>query len=292
MGVLFNSPRTSQCHMSDDGFCIVDDRSCTSFGTKHRSTRYSRTASSLYHSFLVVICRVGHVHNANHHRSLPTTGDNKKTDEGSGKAEHTTDGPLALSTTAAVPGQSICCSAGTQESDNVLTSLIHKSRSDAKIQPLGSLIAGDSANADSKPRIKSASLGDKQNGAQEEPPEESISHVAESRREELTLSFSSFDDEFNAADVPLPPSPAPMLLVDRSKGGNYGQAPTAGRFEKRRRDDSDDEITPNPVCFKRVMRRTLEITVSMRQDDAKVMLLEVVAKASNRPSTFEVARED
>ena len=294
MVVLFNSSRPSQCHMSDDGFCIVDDRSCTSFATKYRSACYPRTASSLYHSGLLVICRLGHVRNANHQWSLPTTGNKVKANEGSGKAKHKSDGLSALSATASVPGRSICCSSGTQKSDNVLTSPIHESQLGARAQPLGSLTPGDAANVDSKPRMKSASLGDKQKGAQKKPLEESVQdrHMAESRREELKLSFSSFEDNINAADVPLPPSPSPMLLVDRSKGRNHGPAATAGRFEKRQRDDSDDEIKPNPVHFKKVMRRTLKITVSTQQHDARVLLLEILAKPCNRLSTFEVARED
>ncbi len=235
MGALYSSSRPSHCHTNHDGFCIVDDRSCISFATKYRSTSYSKTACSLYHSFLLVICHVGHVHDASDEQCLPGIGDQVKTTEGSTKAKYNGGGLLVPSATTRVRGLSFSCGPGTSELDNIPTGSIHQSRIGARKEPLGSLGPGGPANIDNKPHLKPASLGDKQMASQAEVLEgfSKDQHIAQSCQKAQKVSFCRVKDNTNAATASLHPSPAPTLLVEHPKGREHGLASVASRFEKR-----------------------------------------------------------
>ena len=292
MGVLYNSSIPSQCNVYHDSFCIVDDRSCASFSTRHRSAYYSGTALRLYHSFLLVICRVGHVHNTSRHWLLQGNGDEVKTLERSKKAEHKSDGTLALSGKMTTRRWPASCGAGTRKSEDLTP--IHHSRDGAREQPLDELAPGDAGHTGGKPVPKPASLADDRSATHANPWVDSIKTrgIAESRQEEQKFSVCALEDCINAADVPLPPSPPPLTLNDDSNRGEHVLDSVAGRCENRPRDDSHEDVTEIPVCSKKVKRRLQNVIVNERQPDAKTMLSAVLAEPKYSLPKFEVPRKN
>ena len=292
MGVLYDSSRPPQCHMKHESFCIVDDRSSVLFSTKYRNACYSKTASSLYHSFLLVICRVGHVRDASYPRSLPEFGDHVNTNETNENAKSESNRPLAPLTTSTIRGESISCDAGNQKSVNALTGPIHQSRLGTAIES-GSLGLGHRVDVDSRPRLQPAGLGDAQLSSLAQPVDESIKdrRNAESRQEKQKTFFCILDNNFNAADVPLPPSPLLMPSGDRPSDREDSLASITSGIRKRLRDESDDDIIQISVSFKKAMTCTRMIAVSVQEPDHRVIISALTAQASDRPSIFDVSRE-
>ena len=292
MGVLYNSSIPSQCKVYHDSFCIVDDRSCASFSTRHRSAYYSGTAPRLYNSFLLVICRVGHVHNTSQHWLLQGNGDEVKTLERSKKAEHKSDGTLALSGKMTTRRWPASCGSGTRKSEDLTP--IHHSRDGAREQPLDELAPGDAGHTGGKPVPKPASLADDHPATHAYPWVDSIKTrgIAESRQEEQKFSVCALEDYINAADVPLPPSPPPLPLNDEPKGKEHVLASVAGRLEKRPRDDNQEDVTQIPVYFKKVMRASRNVTEYEQQSNTKAILSAIFAEPKDSLPKFEVTRKD
>ena len=292
MGVLYNPSIPSQCNVYHDSFCIKDDRSCASFPTRHRNACYSGTASRLYHSFLLVICHVGHVRVTSHEWSLQGNGGIVKILERTQNAEHKSDGTLALSGKITIRRPPASCGAAPRKSE-ILTPIL-QSRHAARKQPPDELASGDAGDTDGKPIAKPACVGDNHPAIQANPGAESIKDrgIAESRQEEQTLSVCALEDNINAADVPLPPSPPPLPLNDHPEGREYVLASVAGRLEKRPREDNHEDVTQNPVHFKKVMRRSQNVTVYEQQPDAKTILFAVLAEPKDSQPTFEISRKD
>ena len=286
MGVLYNSSTPSQCNCYHDSFCINDDRSCASFSTRRRSAYFSGTAPRLYHSFLLVLCRVGHVHHSSHQWSLQENGDKFKILERSKKGELKSDGTLALSGKTTIRKWPASCEARIWKSEN--PTLIHQPRHEDELAP------EDACDADEKSVSKLASLGDDHPATQANPGEEPIKDqgFAESRQEELKLSICALEDTINAADVPLPPSPTLPPLNDRHRRKEQILASVAGRLEKRPRDDNDEDGTHMPVLFKRLMRYSQKATVYVQQPDAKTILCALPAELRDSLPRFEVSRKD
>ena len=130
MGVLYNLLMPRRCHMNHDGFSPIDDRPLTSSPTRYCSPSYSETASGSYHTCLLNICRVGHVHIATSQRSLPGAGDQNKTNRAIEEAKDTKNDLLALFGTI-VRARSVSYDDIFRDSDIVLKGAIHQSRLDA-----------------------------------------------------------------------------------------------------------------------------------------------------------------
>ena len=292
MGVLYNSSIPSQCNVYYDSFSINDDRSCASFSTRHRSACYSGTASRLYHSFLLVICHVGHVRGISYQWSLQGNGDKVKTLEGIENAENKSDGTLALSGKMTIRRRPVSCGAATRKSENLTP--IHQSRHAARKEPPDELAPGDAGDTDGKPISKPASLENNHPATQANPGAESIRGraVAESRQEKQKFSVYALEDEINAANVPLPPSPPPLPLNDHHKGREHVLASVVGRLQKRAREDNYGDVTQTPVHFKKVMRRSQNVMVYEQQLDAKTIFSAVLAEPIGSLPTFEVSRKD
>ena len=291
MGVLYNSSIPSQCNVYHDSFSINDDRSCASFSTRHRSAYYSGTASRLYHSFLLVICHVGHVRGTSHQWSLQGNGDKVKTLERIENAEDKSDGTLALSGKMTIRRGPASCGAATRKSENLTP--IHQSRHAARKQPPDELAPGDAGDTDSRPISKPASLGNNHPATQANPGAESIKDraIAESRQEKQKFSVCALEDNIDAADVPLPPSPPPLPLNDHNKGREHVLASVVSRLQKRAREDNYEDVTQIPVHFKKVMRRSQKVTVYEQQPDAKSILSAILAEPKDSLPTFEVSRK-
>ena len=294
MGVLYSLSIPSQCNVYHDSFSIIDDRSCVSSCKNRHSTYFSGTVSELYHSFLFVICRVGHVDSTSHQWPLQGIKDPVKTLGQSKKTEEKNNGLLEG------PGQSILrrrfvsCGAETRKPDFPTT--IHRSRHGSENQ-LDELAPGDAGAVDGKPLPKLASLGDHHPAIQANPGEESINNesFAESRQEERKLSAGVLEDNINAADVPLPLSPPLLPLNDHPKGRKQVLPCVAGRLEKRQRDDNHEDVTQFPVRFKKVMSRSQKVlapSVYVQQPDAITLLSAVPVKPRDSLPRFEVARKD
>ena len=292
MGVLYNPSIHSQCNVYHDSFCIKDDRSCASLSMRHRSAYYSGTASKFYHSFLLVVCHVGHVRGTSHQWSLQGDGDKVKTLGRIQNAEHKSDGTLVLSGKMTIRRRPASCGAAPRKSEN-LTPIL-QSRHAARKLPPDELAPGDAGGTDGNPISKPASLRDNHPATQANPGIESIKDrgSAESRQEEQKFSVCALEDNINAADVSLPPSPPPLPLNDYPEGRKYVLASVAGRLEKRPREDNHEELTQNPVHFKKVMRRSQNVTVYEQQPDAKTILSAVIAEPKDSLPTFEISRKD
>ena len=291
MGVLYNSLMPPQCHMKHESFCIVDDRSSILFSTRYLNACYSKTASSFYHSFLLVICRVGHVHDASYPRSLPEFGDHINTNETNENTKSESNRPLAPLTTSTIRGESISCDARNRKSINALTGPIHQSRLGTAIESV-SLGLESSVDVDSRPLLQPAALGDAQLSSLAQPVDGSIKdrRNAESRQEKHKTLFSLLDNNFNAADVPLPPSPLLMPSDDSPRDREDSLASITSGIRKRLRDESDDDIIQISVSFKKAMTRTRMIAVSVQKPDHRVIISSLIAQASDRPSIFNVSR--
>ena len=286
MGVVYNLSKPCRCHMNNDGFCIVDDRSRISFSTRYRSASYSETASSLYHTCLLTICRVGHIHDATSQGSLPGTRDQLKTIQTIEKARDTSKDLLALSANRIVRARSVSYDDRFRDSAKALEGPIHQSRFDL-------VPSVESASIDSKPQLRRKSLGDSPTAV---PRKLLIDTVKERQaagipqEQQVISSFSKSNDY--AADVPLPSSRFSMRLVDRTKRRQHGTTAIAGKSEKREREDSDDDITQIPVERKKAKRRTLKVTVSVKAHEAKGEFSASPVKPGDQPSLFDVARRD
>ena len=290
MGVLYHSLMPPPRHVYHDGFSINDDRSRISFPTKNRSACYSRTASSLYNSFLLVICSVGHAQDTSDEWSLPDIGVRVKTLEGQREPRHKSNGPTALSGTASVQNRPAGCRVGTREPDTILT-LIHRPRQNAREQPWTSLSAGDPPKTDSRLPLKPASLGGNPLAAHANTVEESIKdrNLAENHQDEQSILFRSMKDYTIAADVPLPPSP-PLTPLSRSKAHPPASIPS--KIEKRQRDGSDEDITQGVLCFKKLMSRRHKVKVSVHQYEATRDSSTILAEPGNRAYIFNATRKD
>ena len=292
MGVLYDSSRPPRCHMKLDSYCIVDDRSSISFATRYRNARYSKTASSLYHSFLLVVCRVGHVHDTTHPRSLPDFGDHASINVTNENSKSDSNQPLASLTTSTLGEESIGCDGRNQKSVNALSGPIHQSRLGTAIES-DSLGLGHGMNVDSRTRLQPAGSTDAQTSSLAQRFDASIKDPrnAESRQEKQNMLFSLLNDTFNAADIPLPPSPLLMPSDNCPSDREDSLASITSRVRKRLRDDSEDEIIQIPVSFKKAMMRTRMIAVSVQEPDHRVIISALTAQASDRPSMFNVSRE-
>ena len=269
MGVLYGWKRFSECHMNHDDVLGVDDQSCVPFATEPRSAHSSRAKSSVYHSLLLVLCRVGHIYYATRPKSLPHTGDQLNSVERTEKAEHESSGLATLSATTTVREGLVSRTPGTRKRKNTLTVSIYKSRLDSREQPLGSLAPEDAADMDRKPHstLEIPDSNQAETVHQAKPLEETVgSPIVRARQGKLETSFCSFEDNVDPADVPLPPSPSSMLLVNRSNGRKLDLASTAGYSNKRQRDDFDIDLQQISVPSKKVMPRKQKTTVSERRD--------------------------
>ena len=275
MGVLCDSSIPSQCNVYHDSFCIIDDRSCASFSTRRRSAYFS-----------------GHVHHTSHQWSPQENGEKSKILERSKKAELKSDGTLSLSDETTIRRWPASCGARNRKSEN--PTLIHQPRHGARKQPLDELAPEDACDTDGKPVSKLASLGDDHPATQANPGEEPIKDqgIAKSHQEEQKLSFYALEDNTNAADVPLPPSPPPLPLKDHHKRREQILASVAGRLVKRPRDDNHEDVPQISVHFKRVMRYSQKVTVHVQQPDAKTTLCAVSAEPRDSLPRFEVSRKD
>ena len=255
--------------MNHDDELGVDDQSCVPFATEPRSAHSSRAESSSYHSLLLVLCRVGHIHYATRPKSLPHTGDQLKSVERTEKAEHESSGLATLSATTTVREGLVSCTPGTRKPKNTLAVSIYKSRLDNREQPLGSLAPEDAADMDRKPHstLENSDSNQAETDHQAKPLEETVRPpIAKARQGKLETSSCSFEDHVDPADVPLPPSPSSILLVNRSNGGKLDLASTAGYSNKRQRDDFDNDLEQISVPSKKVMPRKQKTTVSERRD--------------------------
>ena len=282
MGVLCNLSMPCRGNVDHDGFSTIDDRPQKLFSTRYRSPSYSETASSSYLTCLLNICRVGHVHNMTSQQSLPGTGDQIKTNEANEKGKDARNNLLALSASRIVRARSVSYDDIFWDSDIVPKGSIHQSR-------LNSAPLEDAAAVDSKPRLRSKSLGDKPKAVERKPLIDTVKELQAAKSpqgQQRTSSISKRNDY--APDSLLPSSRFPKRLVDRSKWRQHSAATTA---KKRERENSDDDITQIPIEHKKARRRTLKITVSVKAHEAKVKFSASPAKPGDQPSLFDVARK-
>ena len=284
MGVLYDSSRPSKGHLNYESFSVVDDSSCVSFSSKYRSACYPRTASSIYHGLLLVICRVGSVRNAKHQHSPPVVGDQVKPLERSKKAKHKSDEHSASSPITNQRSRSASCDAGTRVLDPALKGPINQSRLGARKLSLDSLLVKASTDIASKPQAV----------FQAKPSVEFVKdrQIAESRREGQNILIIQSEDNVNPAEVPLPPSPCLLPVVERLEGRKQATASIAGIVVKRQREESNDDTTESPFQFKKAMRWTKRVTVSVQLHDTNGTVLALLAEPRAEPSTFDVAGGD
>ena len=291
MGVLYNFSMPCRCQLNHAGFSPIDDRSLL-FSTRYRSPSYSETASTLYHTCLLNICRVGNVHGATSQRSLPGTGDQTKTSKAIEKAKDTRKNLLALPATTILRARSVSYGDIFWDSDMVLKGSIHQSRLDPINSRLNSAPLEDAATVGSKPRLRSKSLGDNSTAVQRKSLGDTIKERQATRSpQEQQIASSTSKRNESAADRPLPSSRLPKRLVDRPKWRQHGTTAIAGGSEKRKREDSDDDITQIPIERRKAKRRTLKVTVSVKAHEAKVKFSASAAKPGDQPSLFDVARK-
>ena len=292
MGVLYNLLTPCRYHMNHDGFSPIDDRRLTSFSTRHCRPSYLETASSSYHTCLLNICRVGHVHSATSQRSLPGAGDQNKTNQANEKAKDTRNDLLALSGTTIVRARSVSYGDIFRVSGMVLKGSIHQSRLDAINPRLDLAPLEDVATVGRIPRLRSKSLGDNPTAVQRKPLGDTLEErqAAKPPQEQQMIPSISKRDEY-AADTPMPSSRFSKRLVDRSKWRQHGITAIAGGSEKREREDSDDDITQIPIERKKAKRRTLNVTVSIKAHDANGKFSASTMKPGDQPSLFDVARK-
>ena len=291
MGVLPNLLMPCRCHINHDGFSPIDDLPLISFSSRYRSPSRSETASISYHTCLLIICRVGYVHDATSQRSLPGIGDQLKTNQAIEKASGTRENLLAVSATRIVRARSVSYDDISQNSDMVLKGSIRQSRRGSIKSRLNSVPLEDAATVGSKPRLRSKSLGDNPTAVQR-PLSDTVkgSQAADHPQEQQIIPSISKRNKY-AADTPLPSSRFSKRLVDRSKLREHGTTAIAGGFKKREREDSDDDITRIPIQRKKAKGRTLKVTVSVKAHDAKVKFSASLAKPADQPSLFDVARK-
>lgn len=295
MGVLYYSSRPSQLQLTHDSFDIVNDRSSVSFSFDSRSACQSRAASSLCHSFLLVICNIGQIRKASHHqRSLPVVEDRLKPFEEGKTSKTNSNNNLVLPVGANASRRSLSCDVGTRAFDDINVGTIHHSRLRARNLSLGSLSAGATADIDTESLTKSPFRVENQTRFQRVPLREYVKdrQIAESRRDKQKSLICSFEDNLNAADVPLPPSPTIVPLVDRPKGRQQSVTSIAGSVIKRQRDDSDDDTKQGSVQFKRAMTCTQNVRISMQLHDAYGKVPGSLAELNDRTSAFDTSRED
>ena len=293
MGFLYSSLLPAKSYISHDAFCIVDDRSCVSLADACRSSFCSRMVNSTCHSFLPLICHVGHFLAANHQRSWPET-ENQVTIARRWKAKDKERNRfLVLSAPILVSERLAGCDAAIQKPIGVDTEPIHQSRSGPRRQPLASPVPESAAGIDHKPRLKPANVRGSESTPQEGPHEEPARnrHISASYQEEQKPSLCLLEDNDDAANVPLPPSPSPILLVDRSKGQENGPASIAASFKKRQPEADDDEDTKISVCLKKLRNHKQLVTICVKRYDGNVAFPAVLAKTSDQPSKFDASRE-
>ena len=261
--------------MNHDGFSPIDDRPLTSSPTRYCSPSYSETASGSYHTCLLNICRVGHVHIATSQRSLPGAGDQNKTNRAIEEAKDTKNDLLALFGTI-FRARSVSYDDIFRDSDIVLKGAIYQSRLDAIEPRLDSAPLEDAATVVSKPRLGSKSLGDNPTAVQKKPLSDTVKKrpAAKPPQEQQITSSISKRNEY-ATDAPLPSLRFPKRLVDRSKCRQHGTTAIAGGSEKQERKDSDDDIA--------------QIPIERQKANAKFSASGI--KPGDQPSLFEVARK-
>lgn len=295
MGVLCYSSRPLQHQLTHDSFDIVDDRSCVSFPSESRSAYHSRAASSLYHSFLLVICHVRIIRNASQHQgSLPVVEDQVKPFQEGETSKTNSNYHSVLSVGTNTSRRSLSCDVGTRAFDDINVGTIHHSRVRARKLSLESLSAGATADIDTKSLINPPSRGEDRTQFQRNPLGEYVKdrEIAKSRRDEQKPSICSSEDNVDAADVPLPPSPTFMRRVDRTKGRQISITSFAASVVKRQRDGSDDDTTQVSVQFKRAMTCTQKLRISVHLHDPSGNFPALLAKPNDRTSTFDISRED
>ena len=291
MGVLYNLLLPYRHHMYHDGFSPIDDRPLTSFSTRYRSPSYSETASRSCHTCLLNICRVGQVHNATSKGSLPGAGDQDRPNQAIEKAKDRRNDLLAFSGTTIGRARSVSYDDIFRDSDMVPRDSLHQSRPHAIKYRLDSAPLEDAAIVGSKPRLRSKSLVDNSTAVQRKTMSDTAKErqTAKPTQEEQVTSSISKRNEYTA-DVPSPSPRSLKRLVDRSKWRQDGTTAIVGRYEKREREDSDDDITQIPIERKKAKRRTLKVAVSVKAHEANGKFSASTIKPGDHPSLFDVAR--
>ena len=241
----------------------------------------------------ILICHVSHSLAANHQRLGPET-ENQVTIAGRWKTKDKTGNRfLVLSAPIIVSKRLAGCDAANQKPIGVDTEPIHQSRSGPRRQPSASPVPESAAGIDHKPRLKLENVRGSESTPQEGPHKEPARnrHISASYEEEQKPSLCSLEDNDDAANVPLPPSPSPNLLVDRSKGQENGAASIAASFKQRQRDADEDEDTTISVHLKKLRNHKQLVTIWGERDDAKVAFSAVLAETSDRPSKFDASGE-
>ena len=290
MGVLYNLSTPCRCHMNDAGFTPIDDRALP-FSTRYRTPSFSETASSLHHTCLLNLCRVGIVHDATSQRSLPRTGDQTETSKAIEEAKDTRKSLLELPATTILRARSVSYG-NLWDSSLVLKGSVQQSRLDTIKSRLDSAPLEDAVTVGSKPRLRAKSLGDNPTAVPRRPLSDTVKdcQAAESPKEQQMTSSMAKKNECDA-NAPLPSSRFHKRLVDRSKWRQHGTTAIAGGSGKREREDSDDDTTHIPIERKKAKRRTLKITVSVKAHETKVNFSASPAKPGDQPSLFDVARK-
>ena len=359
MGVLYASSRPSQHCGHDGGFGDGHESACPSMVPRYRRAHSFRAPSGLQHSFPLVICRVGLVHDAEKQRLLPGYAKQSKILEQSGKDRNKSDKISAVFATATVEGRSRTSDTGVRSHDNTS---INQSRLGAKC---GSPVSEGAADVQSKSRLLPAPFSEEEMKLHGTLLEEFIKFIGKeiinlfikelipnligtiiedfmkdyvkaifsamvevfvkhfskvSSKDFIDDIFSGLDDELSTsnnftdqpiteshqgehkpsadpikdeidpAEVPLPPSPDLKPLKSRPRIGEIAAASVTNSFEKRPRDDSDENITELQICIKRARSRKNQFAISVQRRDDSIDLA-VLAEAVDRPSNFDVSRE-
>lgn len=281
--------------MTRDSFDIVDDRSRVSLRSASRSAYHSRTASSQYHSFLVIICRVGPIGKASYFQwPVPKVEDQVEPLEENETTKINSNDQSILSVRRNALRRSLSCGYGTQAFDDINVGTIHRSRLRVRTLSLGSFTVGDTAETNTEPLKQPSLWREDRTKSQEKPLGEYIEgqEIAESRPDEQNASIFSNEDDLNAADVPLPPSPTTMPLVHRPKSGQQSIKSLAGSAIKRRREDGDDDTAQVSVQLKKVLTCTQKVTVSMQLVDTYSKAPTLLVEPNDLTSTFDISRKN
>ena len=360
MGVLYASSRPSQHYGNDGGFGDGHESACAPVAPRYRRAHSFGAASGLHHSFPLVICRVGLVHNAEKQRLLPGYAKQFKILEESKNDRNKSDEISPVSATATVGERSCSSDTGVRSPDNTsidqsclgarYDSLTPEGEANVQNQPymqlahlledhmkilgkpleevvkfvanetlslfmkdfissliaktvvnfamdllkamliaMGKVFIKHFGNVPSKGFIDDIFLG----LDDESPTSRSFTDgpIPENHGEEQKPSGHPIEDKIDPAEVPLPPSPDLTPLNSRPRIRKIAAASVTSSFEKRPRDDGDENITEFQICIKRARSRKKEFAISVQRRDDSVDFA-VLAEASDRPSNFDVSRED
>ena len=116
--------------------------------------------------------------------------------------------------------------------------------------------------------------------------------ITETHREEHKPTAHPIEDKIDPAQVPLPPSPNLTPLKNRPRVREHAAALVTSSFEKRPRDEADEDITELSLCIKKARSRKQKFAISVQRRDANSKDFAFTAEASDRTSKFDSSRED